>query len=147
MFHKSESYQQPEINKSTWQVLLKMLTFIPLFKVWLIFPYSNFNPYLKLDFSVNLLGPPKNPKYWIFPIYKMLAILLFPPLIIFKYFFKLSYFLSVFRLCYLAFMKASLSSLGYTCQVHSAIDGVLEYGSTHLFHFSRSSLKQKAKWS
>lgn len=45
-----------------------------------------------------------------------------------------------FRLWYLGFMKASLSSLGYTCQVQSAYDGVLEYGFTHLFRVSRFPL-------
>jgi len=42
-------------------------------------------------------------------------------------------------------MKASLSSLGYTCQVQSAIDGVLEYGSTHLFHVSGFPLRESGK--
>lgn len=54
--------------------------------------------------------------------------------------FQVALFPEHFRLCYLGFMKASLPSLGYTCQVQSAYDGVLEYGFTHLFRVLRFPL-------
>lgn len=52
-----------------------------------------------------------------------------------------------FRLYCLAVMKASLSSPGYTCQVWSAADALLEQGSTHFmsqdFPFGRGESSDK----
>lgn len=86
IFYKSTTFQQPEINKCAQQpVLLKILTFMPSFKLWLIFLY--FNPHLKIDFRVNLQGPPKKPQNTgIFFSIKIVTILLFLSLFIFKCF-------------------------------------------------------------